>query len=66
MRKLTLILAGVACLGLTAPAFATGVLSTGQSGPQLVRADSGKTFDLVAGKKKKGKKDTTQRKSWGG
>ena len=65
MRKLALILAAGACVGLATPSFAAGIMATGQSAPQLTQAaDGAKSFDLVAAKKKSKKK--TSRKSWGG
>ena len=70
MRKLTLTLAALACVGLAMPVFTTASIAAGSKNPQLGSADlTGKTspiHELSAAGKKKGKKAVTTRKSWGG
>ncbi len=66
MRKLTLILAAAACVGIAAPAIAAEKLLAGPAGPQVADL-SGKTAsdEFSAQKKKTKKKSTTSRSSWG-
>ena len=68
MRKLTYILAAAGCVSLAAPAFATDRPLAGPSGPQVVSSDlSGASAidEFSAQSKKKSKKKTTDRSSWG-
>ncbi|MBR1201054.1 hypothetical protein JQ634_19175 [Bradyrhizobium sp. AUGA SZCCT0240] len=69
MRKLTLILAATACVGLAAPAGATERLLAGQVGPQVADLSGKSTIDEFSAKKQakaKKKKSATSRSSWGG
>jgi hypothetical protein len=71
MRKLTLTLAALACVGLAMPVFTTASMAAGSKNPQLAGADpTGKVSSVhelsAAGKKKGKKKGLTTRKSWGG
>jgi hypothetical protein len=68
MRKLTLILAAAACVGLAAPAVATERLLAGQVGPQAADQNGKSTIDEFSAKKqaKVKKKSATSRSSWGG
>lgn len=68
MRKLTLILAAAGCVGLVAPAVANEKPLAGQSGSQVISTDlSGKSaISELSAQKKKTKKSTANRSSWGG
>ena len=71
MRKLTLILAAAACVGLAAPAVATERLLAGQSGPQVTDLSGKGTIDEFSAKKKAKKakakkKSAAIRSSWSG
>ena len=68
MRKLTLILAAAGCVGLAVPAVAIERPLAGQSGAQVTSTDlSGKSaISEFSAQKKKTKKSTASRSSWGG
>jgi hypothetical protein len=71
MRKLSLTLATLACVGLAVPAFANERALIGPNGPQISAGQSSKAFATEFSsqdkkKKAKKKKSTTGRSSWGG
>lgn len=68
MRKLTLILAAAGCVGLAAPAASNEMPLAGQSGSHVISTDlSGKSaISELSAQKKKTKKSTANRSSWGG
>lgn len=74
MKKLTLALCTMACVGFAAPAFATDRIAVGPDGQPILTVQTGNSVAQYAGmkeqyaqSKKKGKKKSmTKRSSWGG
>jgi hypothetical protein len=70
MRKITLILAGLGCIGLAAPSFAAVTAPDGapiaSSSPCQTESSDKSSQKKKKSKKSSTKKETTGRSSWGG